>query len=188
MLPVPKYADPVKRVARYAIEGLTVTNNLARHNDYGVIGEGAGIGTPALDLLAPGWVWTHNVLAGENGNSYPPITWKPTLADYRAQFAGDLTLLPGSSYVTQDTAGGALGATVTLPGGIAYQPPVVPPPNPCETDPFRPTVSKWPASQTRSASGTWNPNGKRVVSAQFLWNPQRFVAEDARGCTHTVAR
>ena len=67
-------------------------------------------------------------------------------------------------------------------------PPPPPPVNPCEADPFRPTVTKWPSSQTRSSSGTWNPNGKTVQSAQFLWGPQRFVAVDTRTCSATVTR
>jgi hypothetical protein len=63
-----------------------------------------------------------------------------------------------------------------------------PPPNACVSDPLKVAVTKWPTSQSRAASGTWNPNGRTLVSAEFFWSPQRFIATDARGCTVTVTR
>ena len=93
---------------------------------------------------------------------------------------------------TQHLAGHAPGAVWATNDLVLVEVPPEPPPpqptDPCVTDPFRPTVTKWPVSQTKSASGTWNPNGKTVTSAQFLWNPQRFVATDSRGCTVTRNR
>jgi hypothetical protein len=43
--------------------GFVYTNNLTRHNAYGVFGDGGYIGTAALNQYYPGWTFTHNVLA-----------------------------------------------------------------------------------------------------------------------------
>ena len=41
-------AGSPRRQGRFAVESLTITNNLANHGLYGVFGEEAGIGTPGL--------------------------------------------------------------------------------------------------------------------------------------------
>jgi hypothetical protein len=99
------------RGGRFAVEYFTVTNNLANHNDYGVFGEDAGIGTPALAQLSSVFSWTNNVLAGEAGfgRSYPPVTWQPTMAEYRAQFQADYQLIPQSVFRKAGTDGRDLG-------------------------------------------------------------------------------
>jgi hypothetical protein len=62
--------------ATYGVQQLTVTNNLANHNAYGVKGDGTGIGLPSLTRYASGFVWAQNVLLGGTGKgSYPPETW-----------------------------------------------------------------------------------------------------------------
>jgi hypothetical protein len=42
------------RPAQFAVESLTITNTIGNHNAYGVFGENAGIGTPALEQLTRG--------------------------------------------------------------------------------------------------------------------------------------
>ncbi len=55
---------------------LTVSGVLANHNDYGVKGDGTGIGTPSLIKFATVYAWTNNVLLGGAGKgSYPATTW-----------------------------------------------------------------------------------------------------------------
>jgi hypothetical protein len=98
------------RPAQYAVETLIVTNTLANHNQYGVFGEDAGIGTPALAGLTRANHWTHNVLAGGPGLPYPPITWQPTMASHRAQFNPDYTLVANSTYRLAGNDGTDLGA------------------------------------------------------------------------------
>jgi hypothetical protein len=62
--------------ATYGVQQLTVTNNLANHNAYGVKGDGTGIGLPSLTRYASGFAWAQNVLLGGAGKgSYPPETW-----------------------------------------------------------------------------------------------------------------
>jgi hypothetical protein len=96
--------------ARFAIESLTVTNTLGNHNEYGVFGEDAGLGTPALTALTRSYTWTHNVLAGGAGQPYPPVTWQPTMAEHRAQFGPDYSLVVNSTYRNAGNDGQDLGA------------------------------------------------------------------------------
>jgi hypothetical protein len=57
------------------------TNNLAPHNEYGVIGEGSAPGRSTLDKYFPGAVFQKNVLAGGRSQLYPPGNYFPaTLA------------------------------------------------------------------------------------------------------------
>jgi hypothetical protein len=106
---------PAPRVAAYAVEQLTFTNNLALHNDYGVKGESTGVGTPSLVAYAKSFVWTNNVLAGGAGRPYPAGTMVPTVAEYRAQLNSDGSLISGSVYRLAGTDGRDLGLNWLVP-------------------------------------------------------------------------
>jgi hypothetical protein len=102
---------PARRPAQFAVESLTITNTVANHNEYGVFGEGGFLGTPALQQLTRGFVWTHNVLAGGQGASvsYPATTWKPSLTEHRAQFVPIYQIGPASWYRNAGNDGQDLG-------------------------------------------------------------------------------
>ena len=111
------------RAAEYAVENLIVTNNLANHNEYGLMGEEVGMGTPALDRHTRTYTWTNNVLAGAPSViPYPAITWRPTIEQYRAEFSSGYNLKPSSFYSTAATDGSALGSPKGLqpkaPGNV----------------------------------------------------------------------
>jgi hypothetical protein len=112
------------RAATYSAASLTVTNNLGNHNDYGVFG--GGIGTQALAAMIRTYTWTHNVLAGGEGRTYPAVTWLPTVAAHRAHFNTDHSLLSSSSYRGAGTDRQDLGASL---GGISTTVPPQPPQN-----------------------------------------------------------
>jgi hypothetical protein len=100
------------RPSRFAVENLTITNMLANHGEYGLYGEDAGIGTIALQRLTSSYTWTHNVMAGEVGwgQSYPSVTWQPSMTDHRAQFLTGFTLTATSTYRRAGSDGLDLGA------------------------------------------------------------------------------
>ena len=77
---------------------MIITNNLANHGEYGVIGDSAAIGTPSLTKFAKVFTWSHNVLAGGGSYPYPTGTLRPSIADHKAQFTADYTLVSGSKY------------------------------------------------------------------------------------------
>jgi hypothetical protein len=54
------------------IEGLIFRGNVLRHNQYGVKGDGTGVGRQALEAFAPDAVFEGNVIAGGDRSSYPP--------------------------------------------------------------------------------------------------------------------
>ena len=122
------------RPALYAVETLVMTNNLANHNDYGFIGDGAGVGLGAITTFVRGLTWTHNVLAGEAGWSYayPVVTWQPAMADHLAQFASEGTLVSTSTYRGAANDATDLGwntsVTATTPTEPTSPPPPVPTP------------------------------------------------------------
>jgi hypothetical protein len=103
------------RPGTYAVERLTYTNNLARHNAYGVKGQATAIGTPSLTAFTLSYLWTNNVLAGGAGQPYPPITWLPSVAEYDSQFATPYRLKPESPYSGAATDGRDVGVDWTQP-------------------------------------------------------------------------
>jgi len=105
---------PAARPGNYAVEHLTFTNNLTRHNQYGVKGQGTGIGTPSLTAHTVGYTCTNNVLAGGAGFPYPSITWLPAVVEYNTSFDSDHRLVPGSPYVRAGTDAKDLGVDWSL--------------------------------------------------------------------------
>jgi len=134
-----------RRAAAYAVENLTMTNNLAYHNDYGFIGDGVGIGINAINTMLRSYKWTNNVLAGEKGWSYtyPVVTWQPTVADHQAQFASEGVLTTTSTYRGAGTDGLDLGWAGTGVSATAPPPPATttPPPPPPPVDSTDPEVT-----------------------------------------------
>ena len=75
-----------KRGAWKPNPGFKFTNNVARHNVYGIFGDGVGGGTKAIEAYFPDGVVTNNVLAGGPANKYPPHNFFPSLAELTAGF------------------------------------------------------------------------------------------------------
>lgn len=105
------------RTARWAVENFTVTNNLANHNDYGLMGEDSGIGTPGLERQTATYRWTNNALAGHYPYAYPMETRRPTPEEHAAQFqafALPYQLKATSTYRLAATDGADLGRVLGL--------------------------------------------------------------------------
>jgi hypothetical protein len=75
-------------------------NNIGWHNQYGLFGDGVGVGLPALTTYFPGGEFTGNLLAGSSQARYPDGNRFMPARDVLAQFvdpaAGDFRLRPGS--------------------------------------------------------------------------------------------
>jgi hypothetical protein len=116
--------SPAPRAAAFAVEDLTLTNTLAYHREYGLMGEDAGIGTPALTRQTRTYRWTNNVLAGATTHPYPDVTWRPTVQQHQAQFNPDYTLVATSTYRRAATDGTDLGVDwALLQQGLELQAP-----------------------------------------------------------------
>ena len=98
------------------ISGLQFTNNLTKHNTYGIFGSGATYGSAIIAKYFPDGVITANVLAGGSATKYPAGNLFPTVAYLTSQYvdpaSGNYALVPGSSYATAALDGGPLGANI----------------------------------------------------------------------------
>jgi hypothetical protein len=111
------------------------TNNLAKHNSYGIIGTAHGVGSDTISSFFPASdIWS-NVLAGGSPNAYPPGNSFPAPEQFEAQFVsylgGDYRLSGASPWHSAGSDGLDLGVVF---GGA----PVVTP-SPQSPDPGAPT-------------------------------------------------
>ncbi len=126
------------RPAKAAVEKLIYRDNLAYHREYGVIGDGSGVGLSSLTKYAPGLVWGVNVMAGGNYPlAYPPSTMFPAEAEHAKQFQADYTLIAGSAYRGKGSSGSDLGWSGTNVA-VPPLPPPPPPPSPVTPPPPSP--------------------------------------------------
>ena len=103
------------RVAGGPILGFVFTNNMTKHNAYGIFGSGQSSGTVSLAHYAPGYVVRRNVLASDQAvaSRYPPDNFFPTVANFTAGFVDpatrDYRLVSSSPYVGAGTDGQDIG-------------------------------------------------------------------------------
>jgi hypothetical protein len=101
-------------VAGDPIAEFEFTNNVARHNTYGIFGAGVGTGNAALAQYFPGAVVARNVFAGGNASKYPSSNEFPSTADFEAHFVdyagANYALRPGTNWERAGTDGFDLGA------------------------------------------------------------------------------
>jgi hypothetical protein len=100
------------------ILGFVFTNNLARHNSYGIIGTNHGVGNDSIGAYLPGSDITRNVIAGGAAQRYPGGNSFPTTAQFEDQFVsysgGDYRLTGASPWRRAATDGLDLGALLDL--------------------------------------------------------------------------
>jgi hypothetical protein len=122
------------RVNGGPVVGFVFTNNLLKHNTYGIIGSGQGYGNQTLAYYAPGAVVLRNVMASNTAvaSRYPADNQFPSvqtlMATFRDPAAFDYRLVSGSAYINSsldnrnigcDTAAlPAFGSRPVSPGGV----------------------------------------------------------------------
>lgn len=57
--------------------GFVLSDNIAPHNEYGIIGSGTGVGHPSLERYFPGAVVRKNVMVGGSAHQYPTGNFFP---------------------------------------------------------------------------------------------------------------
>jgi hypothetical protein len=103
------------RVAGGPTAGFVFTNNLMKHNAYGIFGSGQSYGNVTLNHYAPGAIVRRNVLATNNSiaSRYPADNFFPSVATFMATFvnpsAADYRLVSGSPYIGAGTDGTDIG-------------------------------------------------------------------------------
>ncbi len=98
------------------IVGFQLTNNLTLHNEYGIIGDEAGIGRSSIAQYLSREEIRGNVLAGADPSLYPSDNFFPNVAQLLVSFVdpanGDYRLRPTSSFRAAATDGSMVGADV----------------------------------------------------------------------------
>jgi hypothetical protein len=98
------------------IQNFQLTNNLTLHNEYGIIGDSAGVGNTAIAAYLNHGDIRRNVLAGGDASRYPPDNLFPSVSELMSQFvdtaANDYRLRDTSRYRSAATDGSALGADI----------------------------------------------------------------------------
>jgi hypothetical protein len=104
------------RGARRQIPGFRFRNNIGLHNQYGVFGDGEGMGLTALQAYFPDAEFTGNVIAGAQESRYPGGNRFPSVPDLMSQFmnptAENFRLKQGSWIRGFASTGGAAGADI----------------------------------------------------------------------------
>jgi hypothetical protein len=104
-----------------AAENFVFTNNVMRHNTYGIIGTNTAIGLSSITRYLPGSRIEGNVFAGGSASNYPAGNFFPTTAVFETHFvayaARDYALTDTSTWRNAGTDGLDLGADIaTLRG------------------------------------------------------------------------
>jgi hypothetical protein len=96
--------------------GFVFTNNLAKHNNYGIIGTNRASGSDSIASFLPGSEVTRNVIAGASASKYPGGNSFPSAAQFETQFvayaAGDYRLIESSPWREAGTDRLDLGAVL----------------------------------------------------------------------------
>jgi hypothetical protein len=101
------------------VRGFVFTNNVARHNSYGIHGSGLGVGNQAISHYFPDGIVTRNVFAGDdNARYYPAGNLFPLIPNFEGHFVNyadeDFALRPGTDWARAGTDGLDLGALLTM--------------------------------------------------------------------------
>jgi hypothetical protein len=96
------------------ISGFVFTNNVARHNSYGIIGTARAPGMDSITTFLPDAVLTHNVFAGGDPSIHPAGNFFPNVTQFESHFTdyrgGGYSLKPGTDWANAGTDGVDLGA------------------------------------------------------------------------------
>jgi hypothetical protein len=97
--------------------GFAFTNNLARHNEYGIFGADMGTGNPALSRFFPEGLFKRNALIGGQKSLYPADNFFPAeVAEvgFAGQSQGDYALSATSQLKQRGTDGKDVGCNLSL--------------------------------------------------------------------------
>jgi hypothetical protein len=98
--------------------GFVMTNNIAPHNSYGIIGASHGSGADTLNTYFPNYVMRRNVIPGASSgypNYYPTDNFYPATLDavgFVNRTGGDYHLAASSPYKNQATDGKDVGCDI----------------------------------------------------------------------------
>ena len=117
---ISKQGQAILQVDGPPITGFVFTNNVAQHNEYGIVGTSQAPGIDTIATYFPGGVITRNAFGGmPQAFVYPAGNELPSEAEFEAHFVdyagGNYALRPGTDWARAGTDGLDLGAIMTVP-------------------------------------------------------------------------
>ena len=161
----------------------TFWNNIARHQKYGIMGEGSSPGLPSINKYFPSSVITCNSLAGGTPSLYPVPNAFPTVADWTAAFAdfanGDYRVVrPEVNHAAGCTVLTAGADIVALNAAIGGTTPTTPPPPPANLPPVAnaggPYTASVGAAVAVDGGGSTDSDG-HVTAWRWTWSDDVLV-------------
>jgi uncharacterized protein (TIGR03437 family) len=132
--------------------GLVFTNNILKHNSYGIIGQNQAPGLGTINTFFPGAVIRRNVMVKADPHDYPSDNFFATSLDqvmFNSPSADDYSLASVSPYKGQSTDSKDVGfdptALTTASSSPSPSPTPTPTPTPSITPTPTPTVTPTPA-------------------------------------------
>ncbi len=114
---VQDHAYGIAQIDGPPVLGFSFTNNLARHNAYGIIGRDRSPGNDTINAYFPAASVVGNAIADAVPDRYPSGNRFPSTAELVSQFVdyagGDYRLKPTSSWLRAATDGAPLGAELS---------------------------------------------------------------------------
>jgi hypothetical protein len=96
--------------------GFVFSNNMSRHNQWGIYGDYHGAGFDSINLYFPGISMRRNVLAGGTASKYPADNLFPAASTFTGNFVnaagGDYRLAASSAFIGMATDGTKIGADI----------------------------------------------------------------------------
>jgi hypothetical protein len=106
----------VVEVMEGTVSGFVFTNNIARHNTYGIKGQNTATGNGTISAYFPSSTIRGNVLAGGNASNYPSGNFFPSASEFLTHFVspsnGDWRLASTSPYNNRATNGTDIGVDI----------------------------------------------------------------------------
>jgi hypothetical protein len=114
---IQEHAYGIIQVEGPPVLGFVFTNNVVRHNAFGIIGRDRAPGRDTIKAFFPASEITGNAIADGSADRYPDGNRFPSTSEFRSQFVdydhGNYHLRPTSSWISAGTDGTSLGADLS---------------------------------------------------------------------------
>jgi hypothetical protein len=178
----------------YTMNSFTFTDNLARHQDYGIMGANTAPGNFTIQTYFPGSNITCNAIAGAVAKNYPAQNAYPTVAAWEASFAdfagGDYRLTSTSAVYTAGCADPKPGADIDRINAAIADTSSTPAPPPSgnsapTANPGGPYSAAAGSAVTVNGSGSTDPDGS-IASYRWTWGDDILVRAADLGAGQTI--
>jgi uncharacterized protein (TIGR03437 family) len=152
--------------------GLVLTNNILKHNSYGIIGQNQAPGSGTINTFFPGADIRRNVMVKADPHDYPSDNFFPTSLDqviFNSPSADDYSLASVSPYKGQSTDSKDVGFDPTALKTASSSPSPSPSPTPTATPTPTPSITPTPTvTPTPTPTATPTPTPRPALTSPAL--------------------